>query len=365
MSPIIEQQRRLVEAGRIRGGDRDANGRPRKGKFWRLTSKDRRRLEAAALLWGGTVQEWDEQFELQTDTAELPIMLLPDTEPSLWYELWSKGGCQRRCDGVTEILSDSPCLCGDERQCKPHLRFPVLLPDIPGIGSWLVQSTGWNASNEIPGAIALLTKAAAQGVLMPARLRLEQCVEVKAGQTRRYVKPVIDIDVSFRDLVGQASVGPAPNGGGALPGGYKPIAERSEVVTTLEQGLHEAETQTITRTPRSAAPFPDIPADNLPEFGPAPSGPDEPGAPSPSELPTVPQAPPSEQEAGNTVARSTRDKPATKPQKDKLNIIVARLSEAGSCTRRTSTSSWPRCARESTRPKRKAGRQRESVRRTG
>ncbi len=301
--PIIDLQRRMVEAGRIRAGD-TANGHPRKLDKWRLTSKDRVRLQAAAELWGGTVQEWqgrDGEFELYTDTAELPIMLLPETEPTVYYELWTRGGVQRRCDGVTEILSDGPCLCGDERDCKPHLRFPVLLPDLKGIGSWLVQSTGWNAANEIPGAIALLNKWTAQGVMIPARLRLEQRVDVKEGQTRRFAVPVIDVDVSIGELMG-AEAQPRL--------AYTPMRQlASGNGVTLQQGLEAAETKQATRTARSAAPIP-TPVDEIP-FGDA--------VPVPGEAPAI---------AGNTIATTTRDKPLTQAQAKKLNVLVGTLRDA-------------------------------------
>ena len=67
----------MQEAGRIRAGDR-ANGNPRKLSEWRLTSKDKQRLEAAAGLWGGSVSRWEDrgEWELYTSTAELPIMIL-------------------------------------------------------------------------------------------------------------------------------------------------------------------------------------------------------------------------------------------------------------------------------------------------
>ena len=324
MSPIIDLQRRMVEAGRIRAGD-TSNGHPRKLEHWRLTSKDRTRLEAAAELWGGKVREWDGragEFELYTETAELPIMLLPDTEPSLWYELWTRGGCQRRCDGMSESISDGPCLCDpDARECKPHLRFPVLLPDLRGIGCWLVQSTGWNAANEIPGSARLLSRASAQGVLVPARLRLEQRVDVKAGQTRRFAVPVIDVDVSFRELLG---------GQAAQPLGYTPVAALGAGDgISLEQGLAAAEGQQPVRTARSAAPIPS-PDDGIP-FGEAPVPvPDEPGAPfSPhaADEAASPKAPQAETLEDHLHA---------------LNALVGQLREAGEITTRQL---WVRMAR--------------------
>lgn len=296
--PIIELQRRMVEAGRIRAGDKGDKGQPQKLTNWRLTSKDEVRLHAASKMWGGEVREWEGQWELYTETAELPVMLLPGQMPTTWYELWSKGGCQRRCDGVHELLSDSSCLCdADERECKPYTRLSVLLPDLPGIGSWLITSTGWNAAVELTGAADLLQRASAQGVLIPARLRLEQRTKVSQGQTRRFAVPVLDIDVAFRDLLGgQGSLIP-PSAQGELPSGYTPIADNPFNGATLADGLEMAETQTLTRKPRVELPDDDVDED----------------------LPAQPDSQP-------TTGGGQEPKP-TKRQLDKLNVLVGELRD--------------------------------------
>ena len=308
MSPIIELQRRMVEAGRIRAGEKGDKGEPRKLTHWRLTSKDRVRLQHAAKLWGGEVREWSEragEFELYTETAELPIMLLPGHVPSTWYELWSKGGCQRRCDGVHEIISDSACLCGDERECKPYTRLSVLLPDLPGIGSWLLSSTGWNAAAELAGAADLLQRASAQGVLIPARLRLEQRTSVQGGQTRKFSVPVLDVDVAFRELLGAG--GALRGGERALPQGYTPIEARAGNGTSLAEGLEIAETQVLTRKPRVELPEDDV-LDEGDEAGASLPPPDS----SPSGSPAAPQ-----------------DKPLSLREcKTKLNALVGQLRES-------------------------------------
>jgi hypothetical protein len=324
VSPIIDIQRRLVEAGRIRAGEKGEKGEPRKLDKWRLTSKDRRRLELAAELWGGEVREWEghkDEYELYTSTNELPIALIPGQLPTTWYELWSKGGCQRRCDGQHELISDSACLCGEERECKPHTRLSVLLPDLPGLGSWLVSSTGWNAASELAASADLLQRASAQGVLLPARLRLEQRVQVSGGQTKRFAVPVIDLDVSLRDLLGahQGALS-APSEQRALPSGYVPIAGNGGNGVSLEEGLTAAESQTVARGARSAAP---IPAQDDLDFDGAPIPVEDTGASPPS-----PAADPSAAPSGGAPAFP---KP-TKRQLDKLNVLVGRLREAGAIT---------------------------------
>jgi hypothetical protein len=305
----------MVEAGRIRAGEKGAKGEPRKLTKWRLTSKDRVRLEAAAGLWGGEVREWEEQFELYTETDALPIMLLPGHPPTTWYELWSKGGCQRRCDGQHEVISDSSCLCDDdERECKPYTRLSVLLPDLPGIGSWLLTSKGWHAAAELAGAADLLQRASAQGVLVPARLRLQQEVKVKEGQTQRFVKPVIDIDVSFRELLGAQGALGMTGSQRALPQGYTPLPPGNGEGTSLRDGLRIAETQEPKRTARSTPP---IPEDDIPfgeEDAPAEAG--------------EPPSPGSETADSETAPQSLSDE----EHKQKLNALVGQLRRSGAIT---------------------------------
>jgi hypothetical protein len=145
--PLIDLQRRLVEVGRIRMGERNAKGYPTRLQTWKLTSRDQVRLEAAASAYGGSVAPWeghDGQYAVHTETDALSILLLPGQTLSQNYELWSGGGCQRRCDGEQEQFSDGPCLCDpDARECKPHTRLAVMLPDVPGVGCWRLDTQGY------------------------------------------------------------------------------------------------------------------------------------------------------------------------------------------------------------------------------
>lgn len=330
MSPIIELQRRMVEVGRIRAGDKGDKGQPRKLAEWRLTSKDRRRLEAAAQMWGGEVRDWnghDGEHELYTNTAELPIMLIPGQMPTTWYELWSKGGCQRRCDGVHELISDSSCLCGEDRECKPITRLSVMLPDLAGVGSWLVASTGWNAAAELTGAAALLGHASSQGKLIPARLRLEQRVSVKEGQTRRFAVPVIDIDVSVRELLG---ISP-PIVATLEERGYTPLAPIEQNGPTVAQALVAVEQQQPHRGPKSPPALPvveDVPfakepvpvTEEMPGGVPGPTHTSA-GAGLGDNVPAP--APPGAGGDANTRSES---------QEKKLNVLVGRLRDAGALT---------------------------------
>jgi len=231
--PIVDIQRRNTEAGRIRAGDKDDKGNPRKGKNWRLTSRDEVRLVAASKEWGGKVRPWEArpgEFELYTSTDTLPIMLVPGYLATTWYELWSAAGCQRRCDGVHEVISDKACMCdADDRECGPHTRLSVMLPDLPGIGMWLVQSTGWNAASELSAANDVLERASVAGVLLPGRLILEQRERRTPGKpVRKFAVPTLDIDVTLRTLMAGGTAGALP----AAPAGEPIGAGASAIPST-------------------------------------------------------------------------------------------------------------------------------------
>lgn len=210
MSPILDLQRRFAEVGRIRAGAKGAKGQPQKLEAWRLTSANRQALDAAAQLYGGDVRTWDNaptpgQYELFTETRTLDIMVPPSHEPySLWYETWSGGGCQKRCDGIRDHLNDQPCSCNqDERACKPTLRVSLALHRIPGLGVWRYESHGFYAATELPATLDLLAAASGRGQYLTGFLRLEErASKTKANGTRRYLVPVLDLEQTIGELAG-------------------------------------------------------------------------------------------------------------------------------------------------------------------
>lgn len=220
--PILTLQQRLRELGRIRIGQKvaTAKGGTRPGKLdrFRLTSPSKELLDRVAAKYGGTVQPWTPdggagQYEVITDAKRMPIHV-PPQPVSQYFELWSGGGCQRRCDGVTELLKDRPCICGpdpEQRQCKPTTRLNVVLSEIEGVGVWRLESHGYYAALELPGVAELLAQT---GGYVEAFLGLEQRTAKRDGQTRHWMVPTIDLAVTPAALMaGAASVGTAVAGG--------------------------------------------------------------------------------------------------------------------------------------------------------
>ena len=217
MSPITALRPRIREAGRIRIGEkvRTKSGKtaPAKLDVFRLTSPDEQAIRSAAELYGGEPRRWagapvGEQWEVYTRARALPVLIPPTGMAfSQFFELWSGGGCQRRCDGAREVISDAPCLCAadlEERECKPHTRLSVLLVDLEGLGLWRLDTQGWNAAEELAGTVQLIEAAQRGGRLLPARLGLEQrqAKRVKNGkaETLNFVVPTLDLSVGFLEL---------------------------------------------------------------------------------------------------------------------------------------------------------------------
>jgi Recombination directionality factor-like len=276
--PIVDMQRRLHERGRLRLGEKrpDRNGqqRPAKLQTFRFTSTDRLAIDTAAEAYGGHVEAWEAgpggaQWQVVTDATELPVIVpvgIPLPMLSQFYELWSGGGCQRRCDGQVEFLGDQQCMCDpDDRQCKPTTRLNLLLPDLAGLGVWRLESHGWYAAAELAGVVAVLERAAERGAFHPARLRAEQR-EVKRYDkgkpvTHQFVVPVLDVDMPLGSML-PAAASP-PDGLHGATGELEPSPNLRPVPSDQPQGPPSVKDQlagigTGTRRgkPRSAPPPP-------------------------------------------------------------------------------------------------------------
>ncbi|MER7500491.1 hypothetical protein AB0L05_27915 [Nonomuraea pusilla] len=214
---IITLQRQARELGRLRTGYSVPNDDPSKrnravrSQTWIISSHAEHYVEAAAEIWGGQVEKWQPQgngapqWRVITQAASLDAILPPGDPLSQSYELWSAGGAQRRCDGMTESLSDSPCLCraqwGDafhetaprDRACKMTTRLNVILPEMPDIGAWRVETHSYHAANEIAAAVDVLKGSIGMDALIPVRLRIEQRTRVAQGKTKQF--PVVAVEL--------------------------------------------------------------------------------------------------------------------------------------------------------------------------
>lgn len=243
---LLGLQQRYRELGRLRMGEQrtSKSGKkfPAKLGEWRLTSASYELLTVAAQVYGGEVREWADaptegkQYELLTGSDRLDVIVPPGLVLSQSWELWSGGGCVRRCNGAVQTTGE-PCACPADLEqrakdaallkptaCKPTSRLSVMLPRIPDIGVWRVESHGMNAAVELPGTVDLLEKAIGAGVLIPAQLRIDQRTSKKDGETRHFVVPVLELpSITAESLL----AGEVPAIGGSASGALAPPAPKA------------------------------------------------------------------------------------------------------------------------------------------
>jgi hypothetical protein len=227
---LLDIQRRGQQIGRLRIGQQVATDsgkmRPSRLDTFRFTTQSRPTAEAIAALYGGTIRDWEGQFEVITKESAIGVTVPPRDEViSQWYEMWSKGGCQRRCDSQSEQISGGPCLCphaanpADEadvaakalersrlaslnppQACKIVTRISVMIPDLPGLGVFRLDTGSYYAAVEIGDSAALMQMARDKGVFLPAMLRIEHRSRVAGGTTKKFPVPVLEVLATFRDL---------------------------------------------------------------------------------------------------------------------------------------------------------------------
>jgi len=253
--PIINLQRRLRECGRIRLGEQRTTA---KGKTYpaalprfRFTSPDRPALDAVAALWGGTVRPWQApagpQWEVTVEHDRIDVILPPAVLAlTQWYEAWSAAGCQRRCDGATDTISDGPCLCDPEnRACQETTRLSVVLPQVPAFGLWRLETHGYYAAVELGGVVDVANQVAPEGQFLEAQLRIDQRTAKRLDAkgdtiTQHYVVPVLDLGLTFRELLA-----PVTSSSPALP-------------AAADATMGEAEGQAHSQDRAVLAPVPDL-----------------------------------------------------------------------------------------------------------
>lgn len=235
MVPIADLQRRAPEAGRIRMGTSTPGSRgtkkPQALRTFKFTSAAKELIEQIAELYGGEVIPWDQregQWAVTSDVSEIPVVLMPDGL-STHYELWSGGGCVRRCDGVwceiTKRTGDDDyekvevgCLCNAEEtdECAPYTRLQVLIPALAFAGTWRIESHGWNAAQELPGMNDMIVNLA-EGQYIQAVLGFAVREKTTPAGKRKFVVPYLRVEQTLPELLaGQAGMAALSASAGAV-----------------------------------------------------------------------------------------------------------------------------------------------------
>jgi hypothetical protein len=104
-------------------------------------------------------------------------------------------------------------LAGKGEACRMTTRVRVMIPDLPGIGVWMLESHGYYAATELTGVAEMIAAAGQNGVLVPARIRIEQRErriyrgEGVDPETRKYPVPVLEVLSTMREIAAAAESG--------------------------------------------------------------------------------------------------------------------------------------------------------------
>ena len=208
-SRLLNIQRRAAEHGRLRTGFTQGNG-PARSATWIVTSHSEEHVRRAAELWGGQPEPWTPlnstigQWRVITQAPAIEALITPGDPLNQYNELWTKGGCQRRCDGETELLSRQPCLCArqfgeDWHQqkkgvvCSATSRLNVMLPDLSGMGMWRAETHSFYAASEWGGMVDMVLAGTDGRGFVPVTLRIEPRQVVRDGKTKKFPVVVVEL----------------------------------------------------------------------------------------------------------------------------------------------------------------------------
>lgn len=214
-SRILTIQSQHAELFRIRLGHKEGN-RPAKltGEI-RVTSPNRKVVEAFAAVYGGRAKKWEKQHEVYLPITRLPVMFLPGQTLDQTMELWAGSTRSRCCNGET-MCGGGPCACALEGEvvCKPTSRLTVACPAVPVVGVGKLVTHSAIAAGELDASISLIQGILDQGKAVPGVLRIDSLV----GPERRYNVPRIEIEgLTFADLALASGVSqPALGAGGSM-----------------------------------------------------------------------------------------------------------------------------------------------------
>jgi hypothetical protein len=207
----------VIRLGEASTGENNI-GRPL--STFRLTSNDKKALDAVAVRYGGVVGRWDrgsQLFQIVTKANELPIEI-SNVDTDTAYELWAQVGdkkmkeCLRRCDGCNIVGGKEqgvPCKCPSdpiERSqmskargkvaCSLTLRMFVRLPEIPDVGLWQVTSGSYFAAKQVPALMEGVGKLAQMGLPVRARLAIDR----QRSGGRQFPVLAVRIDQSLDEI---------------------------------------------------------------------------------------------------------------------------------------------------------------------
>jgi hypothetical protein len=262
-------QAKAAEHGRLRTGYTQGN-RPMRSATWVITSHSEEHVRTAAELWGGDPQQWTPlnsniaQWRVITKASAIEALITPGDPLNQYNEMWSKGGCARRCDGETELLTRQPCIClrqfGEDWHqqrkgtvCSATSRLNVMLPDLSGMGMWRAETHSFYAASEWGGMVDMVLAGTNGEGFVPVTLRIEPRQRVASGETKKFPVVVVELrGVTPR----QALAGPLSTAQALDPSGTRAVAAieapRPDYLALAEAALNSDDVRDVWRQASAA-----------------------------------------------------------------------------------------------------------------
>jgi hypothetical protein len=242
--PIVDLQPQLPTAFRLRLGATEKAvsqagkefAKPKHlGGQLRATSPIRSVVDSIQEAYNGEgVIEWQRDGSREWSTLlparPLRVILVPGSSLSQWWEHWSGGTCDRRCDGVMDHLRGCPCTCPppEERvdrqhHCIPKSRITLILPRMAMLCAGRLDTGSRIAAASLAGTMAASAMLLDSGVLLSATLKIgfrnkgrshyvypEIVIDGAADKTalaaaprRTEIGPAEDVDIETGEIVGE------------------------------------------------------------------------------------------------------------------------------------------------------------------
>jgi hypothetical protein len=258
-SRLLNIQRRTAEHGRLRTGY--AQGKtPKRSSTWIVTSHSEEHIGKAAELWGGTPEQWTPlnqstpQWRVTTAASSVEAIITPGDPLSQYNELWTGGGCKRRCDGETEQLTRQPCLCARQFGEDWHQqRKGTVCSAMSGMGMWRAETHSFYAASEWGGMVDMVLAGTDGRGFVPVTLRIEPRQVVRDGQTKKFPVVVVELrGITPR----QALTGPLSAATALDPAGTRAVAAieapRPDYLAEAEAALGSDDVRDVWRKAKAA-----------------------------------------------------------------------------------------------------------------
>lgn len=219
---LVQAPRLVSEVGKIRIGDRipiekganKGDPQPHKVTEFILTANNPLILNAAAQVYGGTVEEWvlpeawkgkgtkpDHKYRLYTTSNILKIVFRASQLIDTTRERWEGAWCVRRCngrtitfDGYDRSLIGRTCDCPEDhvarkelatrgKACQEVSRIQVQIYDLP-YGYWRLDTRGYFGPAEMRDLYDYLETCGLVAHPIEAMLRLETATARRIEKTR-------------------------------------------------------------------------------------------------------------------------------------------------------------------------------------